>query len=243
VYPRCEDVLIGCWRYGAVHLDWQDGPWQPEVAVRARIEAHWATACARPGVHLFDGPLARFIAAAVADDGSLILRVQPTSYRMFLGTNGRSPGPGADQQLANPLGTSAVVVTADNRLLLGRRSARVALHPGRLHPFGGCIEVGERDVFASIARELHEELGVVATELALAALVREPDLRQPELIFVARVAASEAALRATLDPAEHSDLWSTAAEAPADDADLTPIARAAVAAWLRLRATLHPAGA
>ena len=42
--------------------------------------------------------------------------------------------------LANALGTSAVVVTADGYLALGRRSSRVANHPGYLHCFGGMLE-------------------------------------------------------------------------------------------------------
>ena len=78
----------------------------------------------------------------VSPDGSrLRLSLSETSYKPFYGTNMSHPELadrfGADV-MANPVGVSPALETADGYLLLGRRNSAVAYYPGRLHPFAGC---------------------------------------------------------------------------------------------------------
>jgi ADP-ribose pyrophosphatase YjhB (NUDIX family) len=224
----CTVLAEGPWDAGRIAVRWLPGRWRPPEGADARIAAAW-TAMQRPGVRLFDGPMAR-LAAWTCADGHLALTLQATGYRDFVGTN-LQPRCGED---ADPLGTSCVVLSGDGWLLLGRRSQAVALHPGMAHPFGGGHEPADGDdVLGAVARELREELALDAAPVGLA-LVREPALRQPELLCAARSPHAAERILAGLDADEHAGHWRCRADAPdlADPA-LTPVARASLRAWLR----------
>ena len=192
--------------------------YDPSPAFSALIESAWSTACARPGVHLFDGPLCRF-ERLTADEQHLHLKVSRCSYKQFFGTNGSHPE-WADAHgwnfLANAIGTSAALVSSDGWLVFGSRSMAVALYPGWAHPFGGILEPSEDlDLLAEMQRELHEEIGLSASDisdLACIGLVRDPCLRQPELIYLARASLTLHELESRLDPEEHSACWSVRAD-------------------------------
>jgi 8-oxo-dGTP pyrophosphatase MutT (NUDIX family) len=201
------------------------------AGLEPRVAARWAAArAASPGI--YDGPLARVESWRCAD-GVLDLALSRTGYRMFLGTNaGDLPAPCAlaRPQRADALGTSALLIDADGRRLLGRRSARVALYPGLVHPFGGCVEHPDRDPVAELLRELAEELGVTEAEIRAttgAGLLEDPWLLQPELVVRVDLTVPAAALAARLDRHEHTALVVIDGDAP--PADLTPIAEAVLA--------------
>jgi hypothetical protein len=98
-------------------------------------------------------------------------------------------------------------MTGDGWLLLGRRNHKVACHPGYVHNIGGSLEVTDRradgsvDAFASMARELREEVRLAQheiSELICLGMIRDPFVRQPELIFDARVSTGRAELERRL---------------------------------------------
>lgn len=188
-----------------------------------------------------------------------------TSYKLFWGTNMSHPE-WADQYgssvMANPIGLSPALVSADGWLLLGRRNDRVAYYPSRVHPFSGCLEPGDEasakvagtrdvaatsaapDVFAAVRRELREELHLAPDDLAdlrLTGLAEDPTLRQPELIFRVATRLTRAQLQSQLDPAEHREIVAieatpiAVAVAIRDRAatGLTPIAVATLLLWGR----------
>ncbi len=195
-------------------------------AIEAHITRQWDAERAvaeQTGRTLFNGELGRLVRADPGDD-SLELHVGATTYKEFLGTNvyGDSSQPTADRDgmgspvgnrchsspagsrchtffsdyLANPLGISATVITADGKIVLGRRSQRVAIHGGYLHTFGGMLEGPDRledgryDVFGCAIRELCEELPIKPQEIAdlvIIGLVKDAALGQPELLFDARL--------------------------------------------------------
>ena len=238
---------VGDWPEGAIETRWAHAsrPTVPEV--EAAIDEAWASALARPGLHLFDGPMCRLESSSVAPDGRLRLVLSTTSYKTFLGTNltrpdfARQHGP---QILANPVGVSALLETADAFLLLGRRSDAVAYYPGRVHPFAGALEPRDgADVFAAVRRELREELSLEpgdAGGLHCVGLVEDDALRQPELVFLARCRLARAQVEARLDPAEHRGVYAVpatreAVEAALPDPALTPVAAASLLLWGRLR--------
>ena len=213
--------------------------------VEDEIEVAWSAARQRLGERLFDGPMCR-LEHFEAMPALLRLDVSPTTYKPFLGTN-LTNATIADRfgsdVLANPLGLSTALESADGWLLLGRRNHAVAYHPGRVHPFAGALEPGpggsEPDVFDEIRRELREELRLPVEAIAsirCIGLVEDCALRQPELIFHALSTRPRALIESNLDDAEHHATYAVRAEADAvaravTDPILTPVAIATLALW------------
>jgi 8-oxo-dGTP pyrophosphatase MutT (NUDIX family) len=158
------------------------------------------------------------------------LTVGPTCYRDFVGTNlfnHHRLDEFGWERFANPIGTTATLVSSDGLICYGRRSGRVAYHAGHVHTFGGALEEQDRtadgrvDPFASLRRELREELGLRTddlTDLCCVGLIRDKEICQPELLFEARLTMTADVLRKRWEVAEareeHDDLV-----ALPDDAD------------------------
>ena len=227
----------GNWPDGSIRVTWVESS-RPIIAeVENAIERAWSDARARnPNMQLFDGPMCRLESFEATGD-ALSLRLSRTSYKVFFGTNMSNPdlanAYGANV-LANPVGLSAALVSADNDLIFGRRNATVAYYPNRVHPFAGTLEPHEPlDVFDDVRRELHEELALSREEILdvrCIGLVEDNALRQPELIFAARTQRSRAQLEAGVDAKEHGGAWSIPATRAdiervlQNPAELTPVA-------------------
>lgn len=70
----------------------------------------------------------------------------------------------------NSIQQAAVIVmfeSASNSLILTKRSDKLRDHPGEICFPGGLQEAGDRDLYATAARELEEELGIGASRLHL----------------------------------------------------------------------------
>ena len=193
---------------------WRDTPRPISPAVDRLITRTWEVEQAlasQAGRSLYNGRLARLLHVEVSADG-LHLLLTATCYRDFLGTNLHNAAEVSRfglQYLADPLGISATVITRDGRLGLGRRSDRVAFHAGHLHTFGGLLEDPDRgpdgryDIFGAARRELIEELGLEAAEIAtleVIGLVRDRAILQPELLFDALLTVTSDELAARFDP-------------------------------------------
>jgi 8-oxo-dGTP pyrophosphatase MutT (NUDIX family) len=168
---------------------------------RALIEAAWisreAEASAR-GQLLFAGPMCRLHALSVRDD-ELALSFGPTNYRELVGTNLSHPEFGSrfgDEFLSNGTGVCAAIETVDHKLVVQRRGARVFEHPGRLHVCGGAVEPQSNsgnavaDPFATIEREMAEELGILPseiTEMRCLGLARDGATHKPEVLLHVRI--------------------------------------------------------
>ncbi len=222
-----------------------------EASIERTWQAELSIAQAR-GRRLFNGELGR-LDAHVVNGQSLRLLIGRTFYRDFMGTNAstdeeiRRAGP---MFLANPLGVSALVLTSDGRLLLGRRSREVTLHAGYLHTFGGMLEAADRraegdgapyDVFGSAVRELCEELPVAPEDIErikVIGLVRDVHLLQPELLFAVSLRQTSIALEQRIaqgaqpPPADGVDEH-TGLEHCSDDPD-------AAFAWIRKARPIAP---
>lgn len=217
----------------------------PEV--ERLIDETWADVSARPGVHLFDGPMAR-LESWHASPEQLSLTLSDTSYKPFLGTNLHHPE-SADRYgrevLANPVGVSPALETADGWLMMGRRNSSVAYYPDRIHPFAGAMEPKDRqDLFAAVRRELSEELGFGSADIAdvrCTGIAEDPKLRQYELIFRVASTRTRGQIETGLDQTEHHASWAIPAsgeaidEALHDSSQLTPVAVAALLLWGRVR--------
>lgn len=239
---------IGEWAPGQLRLNRPGRSCRREVPdVERIIEDVWSSVSSRPGVHLFDGPMCRMESfTASADALSLVLSL--TSYKPFVGTNLHNPQLATTygrDVMANPVGVSALLETADGFLMLGRRNGSVAYYPDRVHPFAGALEPrDDSDAFGAVYRELGEELSLAREQVAslrCTGLVEDAALVQPELVFVARTVLKRAEVERTLDAVEHHATWSTpgrtdALDAAIRDPALTPVAVASLLLWGRSHA-------
>ncbi len=234
----------GDWKPGRVRVDWVNAARRMVPQVEQAIDLAWSAAKARLGDKLFDGPTCR-LERWTASPAGLQLSLSRTSYRIFLGTNLMNPAFGDEfgiDVLANTVGVSTALETADGWLLLGRRNDSVAYYPNRIHPFAGALEPAENlDVFDEVRRELREELSMESQDIAslrCLGIVEDIGLRQPELIFHAKSALTRMQLEATLDPAEHEAVYAvraveTQVNEAIGDPQFTPVASASLALWLR----------
>jgi len=227
-----------------VHAVWVESARQIVPEIEAKIDRAWRIALARPGVKLFDGPMCRLEFWQI-DGATLNLRFSPTTYRAFLGTNLSHPELADEygrEVLANPVGVSPALLTADGWVMLGQRNASVAYHPNRVHPFAGALEPRDAlDVFSAVRRELAEELSFTSddiTEVVCTGIAEDIALRQPELIFYARSTRTRAQIESRVDQAEHHGSWHCPAtregiEQAIRDPILTPVAVAGLLLWGR----------
>jgi 8-oxo-dGTP pyrophosphatase MutT (NUDIX family) len=244
--PILRFHAAGHWSPAQVHVDRVPGTWPDRPEIRPLIESAWSAALARPGVHLFDGPMCRLESWDAAPD-RLRLTLSDTTYKRFLGTNLSHPDL-ADrfgrEALANPVGVSPALLTADGFLMMGRRNASVAYYPDRVHPFAGALDPTDADPFAAIRRELAEELAFTdadVIDIHCTGIAEDLSIRQPELIFLARTRRTRAEIESALDPTEHHDTWALPAsaealarlfEAPGSDS-FTPVGLASLLLFCR----------
>jgi len=236
---------VGRWSPDQIQITRVSTTWRSNPEVDHAIDQAWADTNARPGVNLFDGPMCR-LESWHAAPARLQLTLSGTTYKRFLGTNLTHPqladrfGP---QVLANPVGVSPALLTADDVLMMGRRNASVAYYPDRIHPFAGALDPDDADPFAAVRRELREELNLTdpdVPDVYLTGIAEDLSIRQPELIFVARTTRTRAQIESALDRAEHHAAWSTPATSEAIEAALrsdetfTPVAVASLLLYARL---------
>lgn len=219
-----EVELAGRFGEADVTQSWCNEPRPTTPALEATIERVWTSAVALAKVEdfsLFDGALVGLRDARCAGS-SVHLELGPTTYRAFVGTN-MNPDIATKAEhhdfLANPLGVSASVVTADGFIAYGRRGLRVAHQSGFVHPLGGMIDLSDRrpdgsvDLFGALLRELEEELGLTREDISesvIVGLARDRRLQQPELIFDVSVRLTRRELQTRFDPnrsdGEHTDI-------------------------------------
>jgi hypothetical protein len=215
-----------------IRTTFTDSPRPLPPAVVAIIESTWTDALARLGPRLHDGPMLRLNSWQIAG-GNLHLNLGHTSYKPFMGTN-LMHAELADQYgneiLANPLGLSAALESADGFLLFGHRNNNAAFYPNRIHPFAGTLD--QPSVFDGIRKELNEELNLRADEIAdirCIGLAEDRTIRQPELVFRVKSTRTRVEIERTLDAHEHNEIVAircdeTEIQDAIRRADLTPIA-------------------
>jgi 8-oxo-dGTP pyrophosphatase MutT (NUDIX family) len=240
-FPILRLHAAGHWSPDRIRITRGPSTWRTNADVDAAIGRAWDEATSRPNVQLFDGPMCRLESWEARSD-LLHLTLSDTTYRTFLGTNLAHPELAdryGQQILANPVGVSPALWTADDFLLMGRRNDTVAYYPNRIHPFAGALDPTDADPFAAVRRELHEELRLTVAdvpEVHLTGIAEDRSIRQPELIFLARTMRTRGQIESALDPAEHHGTWAIAATADgvagtlasADRESFTPVALAAL---------------
>lgn len=236
---------IGVWKPGEIQISWVPSSRRIVPEAERIIDQTWQAAIARPEVHLFDGPMCR-MESFTAREGEIRLNLSRTSYRVFYGTNMHHPELAdayGHEVMANSVGLSSLLLSSDGFAMMGKRNMKVAYYPGRVHPFAGCLEPGDKvDVFDEILREFREELSLGKSdldELLCTGIAEDQSLRQPEMIFLARSTKSRIEIESHLDPAEHHGIWSIpateqeATRALQSGEHFTPVGVAAILLWGR----------
>lgn len=200
------DLLLsqGPWKPSQIRCAWTASTFHPDEKTLRQIETAWQNATSVPGKILFDGNMCRLENWEETED-SVVFNLSRTTYKMFMGTNFTNP---KATPLANPLGLSVALESDDGYLILGRRNAKVAYYPNRIHPFAGCMEPSsDLDVFADAQRELKEELLIEKEEIyemTLSGMVADRSIRQPELIFHALCNLTRDEILGRIDATEHT---------------------------------------
>ncbi len=212
-------------------------------AIESLIESQWQRRlrdAQAAGTVLFDGRLLRYVSHRVVPGGAagesdlFELTVGPTCYRDFVGTNlynNHRVGEFGWERFANPIGTTATLISSDGFICYGRRSQRVAFHASHIHTLGGALEESDRaddgsvDPFGSVLRELKEEVNVDPADLddfACVGLIRDKEIRQPELLFEGKTKLTAAEVKARWRTADGADDHDEIVTIPAEPARLVP---------------------
>jgi hypothetical protein len=145
-----------------VDLRVTDGAWAFADRYRGEIEGHWARRVREtPG--FFNGTVFVMARYRVAADGCLSAQFVRTDFKSFL--YWRETG-WRDESVMDGFG-SALILSADGQVLLGRQSAG-NLNSGLCYPPSGFIDTrdvgadGAIDIDGSVAREIAEETGLSA---------------------------------------------------------------------------------
>jgi hypothetical protein len=195
-----EVIARGIYHTGQVQIeDHPDRRMPSTPQIQDWIEQYWQerlVAAKQRGTLLFNAPLFRFEKASPQIDGTLVLTLGRTSYQEYVTTRvpqfttGRSR-----QELGNPLGVCSVVETNDDYILLDKRTG-VDVYEGRYHVIGGFAEperdtrTGQPDVFGAMSREIREETGIRAGDIAeqyLLGVVYDLCTPHAELCFLTRL--------------------------------------------------------
>lgn len=142
-------------------------PFVPTLVALDEVDACWAQLCAA-NARCFDGSLLQVLGTSRNGHGGVQIHVQECSYRFYaVQTTGLDC-------LVRPLGVKAVA-TDGSRVLLGKRSERVAFFPGAWEFVpGGTVEPGALPA-EEILRELREEAKIEAAKPPVAiALLFDP---------------------------------------------------------------------
>lgn len=162
-----------------------EGRFVPRGIALDAVDARWEALCAA-NPRYFDGSLLHVLGTSRNGHGGVQVHVQECSYRFYaVQKTGLDLG-------VRPLGVKAVA-TDGARVLMGRRSAKVAFYPGAWEFVpGGSVEPGATPA-EEIVRELREEARLEAIEPPVAvALLYDPHAFTWEVVH--RLAISSSAV-------------------------------------------------
>lgn len=167
----------------------------PATTDDAAIDAGWdERRASSPGVVLFNGTKFRLHAcdAPAGCNDSLVLRLGVTDYKALCGTNfaPAHPADGGSCDVApfmsNALGVEALVVTADDKVVLFRRSASVAENAGYYCCPGGHAEPSAALRRAARDAEVVQALAAAVPKTAATGFARFDDAapqREAEAVY------------------------------------------------------------
>lgn len=189
-----------------------------DMDIFQRIEETWSAKfrdALEKGKILFAGPQYRLSKYEILADGRMKLALGPTDYREFIGTNaeagkdsvwleelysrGKTRYNDGNAFFSNALAICSVVITADEKIIIGLRSDKVAEYPRCWHTIGGhpdpkpFLPARKIDLFKAMEEEIEEELLVDKEEISsirLSGLAENVHTLKPELVFFTQLTCS-----------------------------------------------------
>jgi 8-oxo-dGTP pyrophosphatase MutT (NUDIX family) len=158
-------VATGLFQEGDIEVVKEELPPLP-VDVAEKVEHVWQHELER-NPKLTPGPLLAARSVEVVDNGKrLLLRCGESTYKNFMGTTHETVAPTiAEEYRHRAIGFLAVIITADNYLLLGVRSPKIDWGTLRHVVPAGRLRPDEKDPYTGIRAEFKEELGLEAVEI------------------------------------------------------------------------------
>lgn len=175
------------------HTDRRRPAWSDDLARRCRRLALRYEQEGRPLLTLEDGslpPLYRLEEVVTVSPTELVLATSVTDYADFLLTNMDHPEwreEHGDALMADPIGVSAVLRTADGAVIYGRRSGRTHDSPGAYHVLPSGHPHPPETVAEAIGNELVGEVGIEladVVEASVTGVVRSAGTGKPEITMV-----------------------------------------------------------
>lgn len=237
-----EVLAEGPFDLAQVQIRWNPLPLPMPPAVAAFIEERWQYYLAQARAQkrdLFNGPMTA-VAGFTAAAGGVIVDLRPSDYKSFVVTCLRDRPwfqKNAPEFITVAPGNTALL-TCGEQAYLGLRSARVSTYPGRVHAFGGALDLDldhpparVEALLAHIEKEVFEELGLTPAALAapprLLGVYRDAALWQPEFVWQWELGRPPSQVH----PHEHDGLVAVGRQVGEDESRLTPVAAGAVRSW------------
>jgi len=150
----------------------------------------------------YDGNLVRLHEICPVGD-KLLLRTSPARFSWYLAT--RHPEIPDGWPRADPIGTTSILVTRDEHVLVTVRSLQADQNAGGLYYVGGLAEYeddGRLDLFDNAKREVEEEVGlsnkIAISDISLIGFDYDPVFPHPEAFFRVEIPISSLQLRTHL---------------------------------------------
>jgi 8-oxo-dGTP pyrophosphatase MutT (NUDIX family) len=177
-----------------------------DPAAKQLIESEWSVfPYANPDS--FNGPLFRLdsygLVGSLKDIDKIELYLSDTDYKEFVGTRNQDFATTfPKEKMSNPVSVGVILISKDNKLILGRRSSSIdsdkssiSVVAGYLDPRKDLIRVPHSnsqrvDIFYGICREIHEETGIEKkdiVELTCIGLIDNKLHNQINIPFYARL--------------------------------------------------------
>lgn len=157
-----ELSFINNWKPQDIVLKQIEGKREFPASIREMIEKEWAIV-SKNNPHIYDGECYSLIDAKTLNK-QLICIVQECSYKDFIGTNIKNIESIKDMSLlANALAACVIIKTADDCIVVGKRSGLLAENKSEWHIIGGTLESKNNmpeSPFELIHKEINEELGM-----------------------------------------------------------------------------------
>lgn len=160
--PRVRWLISGVFKPENVLVKQTETVFQPPEEIKKKIEEMWAPKAAKGW---FPGSLVRVEKYDVTPEGKMELVLGNTDFKMYSGMRDRSSlRDYGYENMPNPLSTSSIIFTADNKMVILRRVAgdaagSIDVPGGYAHPEGDLDpSSGKLDIFRAAQREVIEEL-------------------------------------------------------------------------------------
>ena len=177
--------------------------------INQEIVKFWKTAKAK-NANVFNGKVFSYINSQIKNQ-NLIITIMETDFMSYTGTNLNPNFDKSDDEMANVLGISAILHTADDKFLMGKRSKFVSEGQNMWHTIGGNLD--SVDINANMLRELKEEANIPKESIKkflIIGLVKNCRSHRPEMLFYAKTLLTSQQIKkyitTSIDSFEHSEM-------------------------------------